>query len=402
MAGATYDIVVLSSSPPDRHDVAPRALSPASPLERRVAMPSSPLRTPSLSRSPQRATSGVSRTGSRAAPVPVGVERGFATARSLLADINIDDRGLSAIEAALESRRAPTGPENTIKASKPPRKRATKAAGTGEDAAKPKAKPKPRARKLKTTGAEQVTADASNAETTTTTSSHFARMPATDAAASTRKSAAAPPETKTSKPRKPRTKKATTNDGEIQTTIKKARVTKPRGSTKAANKAQEKTAEVASAHFRSRGVGDVGADMDRQDNTVTGGQGARLGGDSIWDLPLSPSAQSNGPPKQWSLDSDHPLDLDEAVSRRRDWTPPPDTERQEILISSTGKENKPVPEKETFTSLLSGYSYARLDGQPEPAVSMSTSVEPNGGVKRRRVEVGHTCIHSKEITMANY
>jgi hypothetical protein len=314
--------------------------------------------------------------GSRAAPVRVGVERGFATTRSLLADIDINDSGLNVIEAALESRRAPTGPENTIKASKPLRKRATKTAGTGEDAAKLKAKPKPRGRKPKTTIAEQATADASNAENIPTTSSYFAKLPADNTTASTRKSAAAPPETNTTKPRKPRTKKSTTDDGEIQTTIKKARVTKPRGATKAATKAQDKAAEVASAHFRTAV-------------------------DSTWDVPLSPSARSNGPPKQRPPDPDRPLDLDEAVSRRRDWTPPPDTERQGIPTSSSRKENKPVPEKTSFTSLLSGYSYARLDGEPDLAVSMSTSVEPNGGMKRRRVEVGHTPNYSKEATMAN-
>ncbi|KAF2439885.1 hypothetical protein P171DRAFT_476298 [Karstenula rhodostoma CBS 690.94] len=375
MAGATYDIVVLSSSP-DSHHVAPRALSPASPLERRVAMPSSPLRSRSPLSGPRRATAGASRTGSRAAPVPIGVERGFATARSLLADININDRGLSAIEEALESRRAPTGPENTIKASKPPRKRATKAAATGEDAAKPRAKPKPRGRKPKTTGAEQATGDASHAEVvTTTTSSYFAKLPA------------APPEPKPTKPRKPRTKKATTDDGEIQTTIKEARVTKPRGATKVTKKAREKAAEVASAHFRSRGAADDAAGLYQQDTTVAGGQSAQIGDDSIWDVPMSPSARCNGPPKQRPPDPSYPLDLDEAVNRRRDWTPPPETEQQEILTSSIGKENKPLPEKESFTSLLSGYSYAQVDARSEQPASKSTPTEVTGAVKRRRVEL---------------
>ncbi|OAG02303.1 uncharacterized protein CC84DRAFT_1262262 [Paraphaeosphaeria sporulosa] len=384
MAGATYDIVVLSSSPPDSLHVGPRALSPASPLERRVAMPASPLRSLSPPPIPKRAVAGASLSGSRAAPVPMGVERGFATARSLLADISINDRGLSAIEEALESRRVPTGPENTIKASKPARKRATKATAVDEDAAKPKAKPKPRGRKPKTTSAEKVTSNASNAEATATTSSYFAKLPGADVAASTREPAAAPPEPK---PRKPRTKKATTDNGEIQTTIKKVRVTKPRGATKITKKVQEKAAEVASAHFRSRGAEHHTAGLNQPDTTVAGGQSARVGDDTIWDVPLSPSARSNGPPKQRPPDPDDPLDLDEAVSRRRDWTPPPDTKRQEILTSSTGKENKPVAEKESFTSLLSGYSYARMETQSQKSASETACTEVTGAMKRRRLEL---------------
>ncbi|KAF9732584.1 hypothetical protein PMIN03_009283 [Paraphaeosphaeria minitans] len=373
MAGATYNIVVLSSSPPDGPHVAPRALSPASPLERRVAMPSSPLRSLSPPSRPKRTTPGASLSGSRAAPVPIRDERGFATVRSLLADININDRGLSAIEEALESRRAPTGPGNTIKASKPPRKRASKAAATGEVAAKPKAAPKPRGRKPKTTAAEQATGKA-----TATTSSHFAKLPGADDAAS---------EPKPTKPRKPRAKKITTDDDEIQTTIKKPRVTKPRGATRVTKKAQEKAAELASAHFRSRGAEDTTARLYQPDTTVAGVLSARLGDESIWDVPLSPSARSNGPPKPRPSAPDDPLDLDEAVSRRRDWTPPPDTARQEILTSPAGKENKPVAERQRFTSLLSGYSYARMEAQPEPSASTSASTEGIGATKRRRVEL---------------
>lgn len=395
MAGATYDIVVLSSSPPDGRHVAPRALRPASPLDRRVAMPSSPLRSLSPLPRPRRATAGASPSGSRAAPVPARVERGFATARSLLANISTDDWGLSAIEEALERGRAPTGLENTIKASKPPRKRATKATATGEDAAKPKAKPKPRARNPKTLGAEQATDDPSNTgATATTTSSYFAKLPEADAAASTREPAAPPSEPKPTKPRKPRTKKATTDDGDVQTTLKKARVTKPRGVPKGAKKSQEKAAEVASAHFRSRSTGGGAVELDPEVTTVARGQGPQISDASTWDVPLSPSARSNGPPKQRPPDPICPLDLDEAVSRRQNWTPPPDTERQEVLTSSSGKENKPGLGRESFTSLLSGYSYARTDAQSEQSISKSTSAEVTGAMKRRRVEVSCTCILS--------
>lgn len=395
MAGATYDIIVLSSSPPDSRHVAPRAHSPASPLERRVAMASSPPRFLSPPPLPNRATVGASLSGSRAAPVPIGVERGFATARSLLADISIDDRGLSAIEEALESRRAPTGPQNTIKASRPPRKRAPKAAATGEDAAKPKAKPKPRGRKPKITGVGQAPGDAHIAGVTTTTSAYFAQLPAGDAAAATHELATTTPEPKPTKPRKPRTKKAATDDGEAQTTIKKARVTKPRGATKAPKKAREQAVEVASAHFRTRGVDDDAAAPHRRGTPSAGvqgagGQSALTGDASLWDVPSSPSARSHGPPKQRPPNSDYPLDLDEAVSRRRDWTPATETERQEFLTSSTGKENRPVPETESFTTRLSAYSYGCMDFETEPSASRSTSTEVAGATKRRRMEVSYT------------
>ncbi|KAJ4351889.1 5'-flap endonuclease [Didymosphaeria variabile] len=323
--------------------------------------------------------------GSRTAPVPVGVGRGFATARSLLADIDINDRGLNAIEEALESRRAPTGPENTTKASKP-RREATKAktVDARENVVKPKPKANPRGRKPKATGAEQPTGDVSTAGTATTISSRFMILPATDAAASTREHAAAALEPKPAKARKPRAKKATTDDSEIQTTIKRAKVTKPRA-TQAKKKAQ-KAAEVVSAHFRSRGTGDDATGIDQENATNGGNLDSRIDEASMWGVPLSPS-RSKGPPKQRPPDPGLPLDLEEAVIRRRNWTPPPDSVRQELFTSSTGKENRPIREKESFTSMLSGYSYARLDDHSEASTTKPTSNEVIGAIKRRRVEL---------------
>ncbi|KAL1596581.1 5'-flap endonuclease [Paraconiothyrium brasiliense] len=316
----------------------------------------------------------------------MGVERGFATARSLLADIDINSRGLNAIEEALESTRAPTGPENTIKASKP-RKRApkTKAADAGKNAEKPKPKANPRGRKPKTTDAEQPAGDASNAGTTITTSSHFARLPATDVAASTRESVAPALELKISKPRKSRAKKATTDDSEIQSTIKKAKVTKPRA-TRVTKKTQEEAAGVVSAHFRPHDPGDDAVGTDQGKIIHVGTLDSRIDEASIWDVPLSPSRRK-GSLKQRPADLGLPLDLDEAVSRRRNWTPPPDSLRQEVLTSSTGKENRPVQEKESFTNLVSGYSYARLDNQSEASTTKPNSTEVVGAMKRRRVEL---------------
>lgn len=390
MAGATYDIVVLSSSPPDSHDAAPPA--PASPAERRVATPPSPLLSSSPLLSPRGATSGALRSGSRAAPVPTGTERGFATARSLLADININDRGLSAIEEALEHARAPTGPANTIKASNPPRKRAPKVRNASGLADKPKATAKPRGRKAKATSAELVTGRVSNLEATdATTSSHFATVPAADATAPTRETAKSPSELQPAKaPRKPRAKKAATGDCGAQTTIKRTRITKPRASTKTAKKAQEAAAEVLSAHFRARGTGDDAVDSRQTHVANSGFQNPQTSDASLWDVPLSPSTRSNGPPKQRPPDADLSLDLDAAVSRRRDWTPPPESVHQEILSGSVGKENRPDAiglGKEGFTSMLSGYSYAHSAVQSVQLASNSVSSEAPAAMKRRRVEV---------------
>lgn len=375
MAGASYDIVVLSSSPPDARDAAaahPR--SPTSAQARRVAMPAPSSQSLSPLFSPQMHPASALRSGSRAAAVPEGAGRGFATARSLLADMDITDSGLSAIEQVVECRRMPTGPEGTIKATRPRKPRATKAAaaaaaeGTAE---KPKAK---RGRKPKAGTTEQSAGDGLSAGFIT--SSHFAQAPAIDAVG--------PPEPKLTKARKPRAKKGTAADGEIQTTIAPAKVTKPRAPRKTTKKAQEKAAEVVSAHFQSRATSEKTAGTEEPSGAAADGSRSLVSADSTWDVPASPSARSRGPPKQKppDRDPDLPLDLDAAVGRRRDWTPPPETVHRDVLTSSTGKENRPDAvdaDKPNFTSMLSGFSYSHLDAQPEP---QAASV-----MKRRRVDV---------------
>ncbi|KAF1979033.1 hypothetical protein BU23DRAFT_595501 [Bimuria novae-zelandiae CBS 107.79] len=378
MAGSTYDAVVLSSSPPTAPDAAP--LSPASP-EQRVAMPATSSWALSPLTRPKRATPGAFRSGSRAAPVPDGVGRGFATARSLLVDININDRGLSAIEEAIEASRAPT--DGIIKATKKPRKRAAKPT-VGEPTEKPKAK----------RGQKPKASNAGGDDGAATTSSHFAKLPApdadTDANAPTREIIAPTTETKAVKPRKPRAKKATTGDGETQATITTAKVTKPRAPRKTTKKAKGKAAEVVSAHFRSRATVDDAVEPEEERTTNAEGSKPTIGDEAIWDVPLSPSARSRGPRKQRPPDPELPLDLDVVVGRRTDWTPPPETMHQDIVISSTGKENNAdavVTTHGAFSTILSGYSYAHLSAPPENPSSRSASTEPVGVMKRRRVEL---------------
>lgn len=401
MAGTSYDIVVLSSSPPEARDAAaPRPLSPASAPQRRVAMPATSSRSLSPLPSPQRPPPGALRSGSRAVPVPEGASRGFATARSLLADIDISGAGLSAIEQAIEARRAPTGPEGTIKATKPRKPRAKKAVDGEAAAEKPKAK---RGRKPKASNAEQPLEGALHAGVAATaTSSHFVRASTDNVVA---EAEAPPPEPKTVKTRKPRAKKAAADGSEIQTTITTAKVTKPRAPRKTSKKAQEKVAEVVSAHFRSRDLaGDTAVPEQQQLATTTEAGPSAVGEESIWEITTGPPARSRGPPKQKPPDADSnlPLDLDAAVERRREWTPPADTVREDMLISSTSKEHLPGAtgaDNSAFTSLLSGFAYARLGGQSEQQTAKEASVEAVNLTKRRRVDVSHGHLFTRIVEL---
>jgi hypothetical protein len=375
MALTTFDIVVLSSSPPENAwasatAAAPQSLSP-SPLSNthRVGMPApSPLQlSPRVS--PLRKSAGALKTGSRAATMPEGALRGFATARSLVADCEDEelqefDWGLIGKGKAADEQRK--GTRQSAKLIRQDR-------AAGGDAEVPK--PKPRVRKPKVDKGSTKLATARKRAHAPTESSHFATSAAIDAVDALDDP---PAKTKTTKPRKSRAKK-TPADGETQTTIKKAKVTKPRSSTKAAKAAREKTSLVVSAHF-----GDT-TDIDGPKTTTE----ALVGDDSIWDVPMSPSGRKKGPPIQQPID-DKPLELDEAITRRRDWTPIRDTEPLYVLTESAGKENESaavVGDKDSFTSLLSGYSYTRLDPTFDATTSISQMPERKGITKRRRVEV---------------
>ncbi|KAF2678862.1 hypothetical protein K458DRAFT_480656 [Lentithecium fluviatile CBS 122367] len=396
MAPSTFDIVVLSSSPPDNartgaSAVAPQSRSPASPFNstQRVGMPAlSPLQLSPLA-SPQRRTFGALKSGPRAATIPEGALRGFATARSLVTagacddDDDDDDDELQEFDWELAGTSREDG-ERGKGSSKGSRKRSEKAVAAGDDAEKPKPNPKPRARKPN--------ADEENGETTKptttrkqafapTTSSHFANPDAIDSVESLDE-----PPKKATKPRKPRAKK-TPADGDTQTTSKKARVTKPRA-TKTTKAAKEKAAGVVSAHFRDATDGDKALGKTKDTADAPGGD------ESLWDVPLSPPRNKcdQSKPKQQQPDN-QPLKLDEAVSRRRDWTPIRDTEPPLVLPVSVGKENdsgaaRLEKEKGSFTSLLSGYAYAHLDLTSDAATSKTPATSEGMGVmKRRRVEL---------------
>ncbi|KAJ4307623.1 5'-flap endonuclease [Neodidymelliopsis sp. IMI 364377] len=80
------------------------------------------------------------------------------------------------------------------------------------------------------------------------------------------------------------------------------------------------------------------------------------------------------------------LDLDEAVSRRRDWTPPRDTVVESPATHSTGKENRPSAQEArdgVFTHLVSNFAYE----SPTARVATTSNTAPSGVTKRRRVEL---------------
>jgi hypothetical protein len=82
------------------------------------------------------------------------------------------------------------------------------------------------------------------------------------------------------------------------------------------------------------------------------------------------------------------LDLDEAVSRRRDWTPPRDTVVESPATHSTGKENRPSAQEATdgvFTHLVSNFAYESPTARITTTSNAASST--TGVTKRRRVEL---------------
>lgn len=390
MAPSTFDIVVLSSSPPD-HDArastsaaAPQSLSPSSPCsihrhEQRVAMPAlSPLQL-SPRASQQRRTAGALKSGSKAATIPEGALRGFATARSLVA-ADVDEE-LPEFDWGLAGGRNDDhdGERGRKRSGEGLGKAIAAAVDAGGDAEVPKPKNKPRARNMPKPTITRKRAPVP------TTSCHFAPAlesdpdPVLDPIETLDNSSKA----KTTKPRTPRAKKAPAADGEKQTTIKKARITKPRASAKTSKAAstkvaKEKAADVVSAHFREATEEAAANDAAYVPNE-----------NSVWEVPLSPSDKRSSRAKQQA--NNQPLELEEAVSRRRDWTPTRDTEALHVLPDSAGKENDTafaISQKGSFTSLLSGYAYAHMDLGSDVTTSKTSISEGTGVVKRRRVEVG--------------
>lgn len=381
MAGKEYTIVVLSSSPPALDAFySPRHAAPA----RRVAMPLSSPFASSPPASPRKHTSGALASGPRAAPIPEKAAKGFATVSSLVRserfaqqseDVSVEVHQASPTKGSLD------GVEEVAVLAKKPRKRSTKNAA-GADGEKPK--PKPRSRKPK--------ADKELEVNNTTVEPELRIPPPRDppsfgiAEAQTtveppsETAADAPKLTKSGKPRKPRAKKEKVDNGDTVPKPRKTRGTKPRVAAKA-GKVPGEDADVVSNHFP--------VDKDQANTTSNPAGPIDEQAESIWELPKSPPAEKKSAKRKSSDLILEGLELDEAVSRRRVWTPPRDTINQSPATGSTGKENRPLAPGTsygTFASLVTNFTYESPTVKVASRATMPKETDP-GMTKRRRVEL---------------
>lgn len=387
MAGKTFDLVVLSSSPPEPSAAPPR-INGYPP--RRVAMlPSSPMAfSPPVS--PVRPTIGASRISSMAAAVPKHAMQGFATVGALVQSEYFpqleDEDTLPAPQAQIQRASRAIKGADAVPIKKTRKPRTTKPL-PADGVEKEKSKSKPRARKTK--DQDDPTAIPELRVPPPTKSPFFGD-------GSTEPTTHTPTEvaiklTKSGKPRKSRAKKDDNDGGSTAAVPKprKPRVLKVNVNSKDGKKAQEGAA-VTSAHFQDATVLD---DKTTSEISETGkNPDMTRDNASIWDVPQSPRPKKKAAPKQRQPDFiAEGLDLDEAVMRRRDWTPPHDTTVTSPFADSAGKENNHSPPNAegTFTNLLSNFAYAQ---SPPVGTTTTTTATSNktamAATKRRRVEVG--------------
>lgn len=391
MAGKEYTIIVLSSSPP-----APDVYKPphyAAPT-RRVAMPpSSPSALSPLS-SPRISNPSELPSGSRAASIAKETTKAFATVSSI---VRSEDFAQQLDAEATDAQQVPSlgGPLKSTEEKnvdvKKPRERATKKA-TVVDGEKPK--PKPRGRKPK--AGNEVNNDnvSPNSELRLPRARNVRKSPffesaearTTDCTTTEPVPPHVPKLTKSGKPRKPRAKKEKpgTRDTEPEPRLKKVRAVKAK-TVAQAGKVVRESADVTSAHFP--------IDKDDATNTVIVATGSTRRADahdgSIWDVPRSPQSRQKGPKRRSPDSLAEGLGLEEAVSRRRDWTPPSDTTAQSPSTVSTGKENRPLVNDTRdglFTNLVSTFAYDLPSTKASSETATSTAAT-SSITKRRRVEL---------------
>lgn len=297
------------------------------------------------------------------------------------------DDNLEDVQQVRSRRGSPQSTEDGITAAKKPNKRATKRATVVEEE---KPKPKPRGRKPKAnkeTDNETVPSDSKprKPRSRTNKSPFFENAP-TILDAPIEPGADAPKLTKSGKPRKPRAKKEDVALGDTEAKPKKTRVTKPKAAAKT-GKAKQEAADVVSAHFLvnkdqvSNLFGEPGAAGDANDQY-----------DSAWDVLPSPGLSREAPPKKRAQDLPaEGLDIEEAVLRRRNWTPPRDTVAPSQSTVSTGKENRPSTHEATagtFTHLVSNFAYESPSAKITATAAKPAAASGASGVtKRRRVEL---------------
>lgn len=401
MAGTSYDIVILSSSPPPHY-------ASSSPLNgsprispRRVAMPTPPLLAPSPPTSPQKKTSGAS-AGSRKASIPPDAIRGFATVGSLVRSEHFAQQLREDPADVQQAQKDPLeDTEETTTVKKKPKRRSATASAVGGDA-KPKPKSKPRPRKSK---ADEDTAnrDPELRLPAPKASPYFVHQD-TETPIETRIEAPLEPPnehddtlpklTKSGKPRKSRAKKEKA-EGDAEPKKRKPRVTKPKGAARVVGNSRQDDACVESAHFRKAADGSTTHEPASLPTEIS--HGTKAEDESIWEVPQSPQTKKMRPSKQPPPDpSLENLDLDDAVLRRRDWTPPRDTVIASPHTVSTGKENKQIEPEATngnFTHMISNFAYAQPPTAQATIVSAASATEAMAVTKRRRAEVSISSNH---------
>lgn len=358
--------------------------------------------------------------------MPTDVSRGFATAGSLVKSRHFDlESGLDLDDEFMEITAARRqgdgeGTQGTFKEARKPRKCRSDPAAAGDGAA-PKAR-KPRARKTKTNDAQQIVAIEEGATTgpaltatiqaaskpsapfnapppppprtdripkkapraqktvkavsderpLPTTSAYFASNSVPDTTtAATSISTTAPPK----KTRKPRAKPAESEQGDSTILAEKTNITKLKAPSRRKN-TQKKARGAVSTHFVSSNInGDDGSTVQapQQDESC------------VWDVPTSPpTSKALRKPSQPVPDKQQPLELDEAVPRRQDWTPTKDT-RDETAFTAVAGVSGNQTSNGVFTSMVSAFTSAYIGPQPGPEAQ--PTAETRGKRKKRPAEV---------------
>jgi hypothetical protein len=314
---------------------------------------------------------------------------GFATAGSLVKSRHFTlehDDEFADIESAQSRRNSLQEADKPAEAPKKTRKRSTKSADTG-DGAQPEPK-KPRAR----TSNKAKLHNAASRTTASTTSAHFPETAAPTIGPINETAPFVAAKSKAAKPRKPRAKKKQSETNDNEPITKKAKVTKPKGAAKSGGKAGLKASTTVSEHFPRETLGGNGGDDKAAGRTRGRTEIPDSEDESLLELPLSPRRPSS-PFKNMILPYplQDALDLDEAVTRRRDWTPARDTTNNTAFVDSTAKENIPLfPGPVAFTSIVSGFAFA--DAQPPSKANheVAPAQDPRA-TKKRRVDVSFSC-----------
>ncbi|RMZ68480.1 Structure-specific endonuclease subunit SLX4 [Pyrenophora seminiperda CCB06] len=394
MAGHSYQIVVLSSSPP--------AASPhREAYTRRVAMSASPLPAFSPTASPTRATTGASRLNLRAAPIPEGAVRGFATVGSLIRSDHFTAIEPTEVPPLGDSLQVTAHTTTIEKPKRATRKKDTSTSATTTIADKPvKPTPKPRApRKPKPKSDIEIpdSEDERRHAAQPTKSHFFTEDPEPQPEASVEAEAANSPKlTKSGKPRKPRAKKLKAGEGGDDQDSgdapvdkpKRTRVTKPKAVGGVAKGGKQQNAPVVSAHFQAGTKRDEDS-IGQATRAQTKDRNAPVEHASIWDVPDSPRPKKSAAVrKQLPSPVSQGLDLEEAVARRRDWTPPLDTAPLPTFTESAGKENEEsAPGADVaFNTMLSNFAFAQPPVAPA-STTLDNSTTGGMATKRRRVEL---------------